>query len=149
MRFNTAGINHQGTVKFGVLITWQGPPVGQGPFQGIPLGCELPLPTGDVFESHLIGGNHPGPGAGFDAHIADGHAGFHRQPAHGLAAVFKHVSGAAGGPHGTDNFQDHILGENVGCKTAGKFHLVSLRFALHKGLSDQHVLNFRSPDTES
>jgi len=77
------GINHQGSVKFGILITWQALPEGYGTLQIRTRGRKAPLPAGDVFNRRLIGGDHAGPGAGLNTHVANGHAGFHGKCAHG------------------------------------------------------------------
>ena len=48
--------------------------------------------TLEIVESHLIGRDEPGSGAGLDRHIADGHARFHGQRPDGLTPVLQDIA---------------------------------------------------------
>jgi hypothetical protein len=67
-------------------------------------------PTVHVRVRRVIRSDQTGPSAALDAHVADRHALFHRQPADRLAAVFEDVSGPAVDADPGDERQDDVLG---------------------------------------
>ena len=67
------GVELHDGVEFGVVVGGQGAPVGNG---FVPV-LRRVRPALDVGERRLVGGDHSGPSAGFDRHIADRHPGLH------------------------------------------------------------------------
>ena len=69
--------------------------------------------TLQISEGGLVGGDHPGARAGFDAHVADGHAAFHRERADGAASILNDVAGSAVGADLADDVQDDVFGRDA------------------------------------
>ncbi|MPN45808.1 hypothetical protein SDC9_193380 [bioreactor metagenome] len=63
-----------------------------------------------IIKGYLVGGDHTGTSAGFDGHIADGHASFHIQGADGGASVFQHITNTATDANFGDKRQNDIFG---------------------------------------
>ena len=94
-------------VELGVVVGLQRAPVRDG---GVPVGALGRVRAAlEVVERGLVRGDHARAGAGLDRHVADRHAGFHRQRADGLAAVLEHVALAAAGADLGDDRQDDVL----------------------------------------
>ena len=81
------------TIEAGTLVAVQRPPVGH---RGIPLArlwCKrAPF---QVLDSGLIDGDEAHPCTGLDGHVAQRHAGFHRQPANRTAAKLDGITCSA------------------------------------------------------
>ena len=67
------------------------------------------LPSSEIIQRLLVGGDHPRPGAAFNRHIADRHPLFHAQGAKGLAGVFDAITGAAVGADLADEVQNEVF----------------------------------------
>jgi hypothetical protein len=98
------------------------------------------VPGSDIGKGGVIRRDHAGAGTGFDAHVADAHAGFHRKPFDGLTAVLQHVAGSAGGADGADQFQDQVLGKNAATRPAGEFHPECPGSGLNQRLGNENML---------
>ena len=72
----------------------------------------------EVGEGGLVRGDHAGAGTGFDAHVADGHAAFHRERADGGAGVLDDVAGGSVGADAADDVEDDVLGGDAEGKLA-------------------------------
>ncbi len=70
----------------------------------------------EILERLFVRRDHAGACAGFDGHVADGHALFHRERFDGRAAIFDDVAGAAGDADLTDDGEDQILGGDAGAQ---------------------------------
>ena len=64
----------------------------------------------EVGEGGRVGSDHAGARAGLDAHVADGHAAFHRKGANGGAGVFDDAAGGAVGADLADDGEDDVFG---------------------------------------
>ena len=62
-----------------------------------------------IFESRLVRSDQSGLCSAFDAHIADGHAAFHREAADRRAGVFDHVADTAVGSDLVDDAENNVL----------------------------------------
>ena len=58
------------------------------------------------------------------------------------------MPGAAGGADGADEFEDHVLGRDVGREAPGEVHPERLRALLREALGRQDVLDLRGADAE-
>ena len=68
----------------------------------------------------LVGRDHAGARAGFDGHVADGHALVHVERANGLAAILDDVAGAAADADLADDGEDQVLGGDARAQLAGR-----------------------------
>ena len=100
----------------------------------------------EVGEGGLVGRDHAGPRAGFDAHVADGHPAFHRQRFDGAAAVLDDVALAAAGSDLGDHRQDDVLGTDAGGQSAVDVDRHRLEGAQRQRLRGEHVLDLRGAD---
>ena len=82
LRLHLAGVENFGAVERRPRIAGQLPPTGDG---GVEIGRRQ-RPPAQIGESLLVRSDQPGPGAGLDRHIADGHSLLHAQGADRLAA---------------------------------------------------------------
>ncbi len=145
-RRHRRGVEHDLLVVLGVLIGDEGPPVLDG---GVPVGALRRLGTSlDVVEGHLVGRDQAGLGAPLDAHVADRHAGFHRELLDGLAAVLDDVALPAPGAGVRDQRQHQVLGGDAGRQRAVDGDGHRLRLRLHQGLGGEHVLDLGGADAE-
>ena len=99
-------------------------------------------------EGRVVGRDHAGPRAAFDAHVAHRHAAFHRQAADGAAGVLDDVSDRAADADAADDAQDDVLGGDAQRQLAVDAHLHRFRLALRHGLGGQHVLDLAGADAE-
>ena len=102
----------------------------------------------EVGEGGLVGGDHAGAGAGFDAHVADGHAAFHGERADGGAGVLDDVAGGAVGADVADDVEDDVLGGDAEGKLAVDGDAEGLWLGLRQGLRGHDVLDFAGADAE-
>ena len=70
------------------------------------------FPSAEVLEGYLVRGDHPSAGAHLDAHVADGHAAFHRKAADGAAGKFDEIPRASACSQAGDDVQNDVLGAN-------------------------------------
>ena len=103
-------------------------------------------PTLDVIDGGLVDRNHARARAGFDGHIADRHATFHRQRPNCRTGKFNRVAGAAGRADLADHGQHDIFGGDARANGAVKLHQHGFGFFCQQRLRGQHVLDFRGAD---
>ena len=101
-----------------------------------------------IIQGGVVHRDQAGAGAAFDGQVAQGHAPFHRQRAHGLAGIFDDIAGAAGGADLGDHRQGDVLGGDAFGQLAvhGDAHVLGLLGA--QGLGRQHMLDFGGADAE-
>src|SRR5699024_8646404 len=100
----------------------------------------------EVVEGRLVWGDHAGSGASLDGHVADGHAGFHRQLLDGLATVLNDVPLAAAGADLRDDGEDQVLGGDTRLQLAADLDGHGLEGLQRQGLGGQHVLDLGGAD---
>ena len=105
-------------------------------------------PPLEVGEGGVVGGDHPGPGAGFDRHVAHGHAAFHRQAPDGRTPVLDDGADAAAGADAADDPEDDVLGGHAGGQVAVNGDGHRAQRALGQRLGGQHVLHLAGADPE-
>ena len=127
------------------LRRWAGWPMRDGSSQARPCGQAAAFQVG---EGGLVGRDHAGPGAGFDAHVADRHAAFHRKRTNGGAGIFDHVAGGAGGADAADDVEDDVLGRDAEGQLAFDIDAEGFRLVLRQRLRGHHVLDFAGADAE-
>ena len=111
-----AGVDVDHRVEHGVIVCAQAPPISYGIVPVLPsrrVGAAF-----EIIEGGVVGGDHAGTGARFDRHVADGHAGFHRQLFDGLTAVFDDVTLPATGTDLGDDGQNEVFGCHAGLQFA-------------------------------
>src|SRR5690242_5184636 len=92
-------------------IAWEGAPARDRLVPILPLRRK---PSAfHVRECRLVGCNHAGAGARFDAHVAERHAAFHRKRAYGFAAVFNYMTGGAICADAANDSQGEIFRRNT------------------------------------
>ena len=72
-------------------------------------------------EGGVVGGDHAGPGAGLDRHVADRHPALHRKRPDGRAPVLDDVADAAAGADAADEGEDDVLGGDAGGQVARRW----------------------------
>ena len=100
----------------------------------------------EELEGRLVRGDHAGPGAGLDAHVADRHPALHRQRFDGAAAVFDDIALAAAGADLRDHRQDDVLGADAGRQYAVDVDRHGLERPQRQRLGGEHVLDLRGAD---
>ena len=131
-------------VEHGVVVGPQAPPVldGRIPFcAGRRMGTPL-----QVVKGGLVRGDHAGARAGFDAHVAHGHARLHRELLNGFTAVLDDVPLAAAGTDLGDHGQDQVLGRDAGGQLARDRDRHGLEGAQRQGLGGHDVLHLGGTD---
>ncbi|MHC3926908.1 hypothetical protein ACMZ4W_02013 [Brevundimonas naejangsanensis] len=144
-RADGGAVQHDLLVEDRAGISGQSQPVGGG---GFIVGGDVATAAQPV-DGRLVGGDHAGAGARLDGHVAQGHAPFHVQRAHGLACIFDDVAGAAAEADGGDDGQRHVLAGDAGAQAPVDRHAHGLGPALQQALGRQHVTDFRGADAES
>src|SRR3954447_9356598 len=99
-------------------------------------------------ERPLVGGDHPGPAAGLDRHVADRHAAFHRESLDGPSGVLDDVADRAGDADLADRRQDQVLGGDAVAELAFVADAHRPGLALHEALRREHVLDLAGADPE-
>ena len=111
-RFERVGVDRDRPVVRGAVVGRQRPPALD---RGVPIGPGRGVgPAVQVLVGRFVRGDQPGPRAGFDAHVADGHALLHLQPADRRAGIFEHVACPAADADPGDKRQDDVLGADPG-----------------------------------
>ena len=105
-------------------------------------------PAAQVFERGVVDGDHPGPRAGLDRHVADRHPAFHRQRADRAAAEFDGVPAPARRADPADRGQHEVLGGDAGRQPAVGADQHRFRLLDQQALRRQDVLDLRSADAE-
>jgi len=111
-RLQTTGVDGQAGIIGSAVIGCQPAPFGHGCVPGCPL--RRIRTAVQVLERGVVRGDHAGPRAALDGHVADSHAGFHAKAADGRAGVLEHVAGAAVHTDTGDDRQDDVLGGDAG-----------------------------------
>ncbi len=146
MRRDIAGVEQGFSVVMRPGISGQAAPIGDRLFPGAPL--RRIGPAFDVGESRLVRGDEAGAGAGFDRHVADRHAAFHRHRAERAAGKFDDVAGAAGGADLADDREDHVLRADPGAERPVDLDQHVLGMRLDQRLGRQHMLDLGGADAE-
>lgn len=90
--------------------------------------------------------HHANARTGFDGHIANGHAAFHRQVADRAAGKFQCMAVAAGGADPADHRQHDVLGGHAERQRAFHAHLHVLHLLGDQALRGQHMLDLGGAD---
>ena len=98
-------------VEARIGIGGQGAPAGERRIPG--RAARRERPAVQELEGGVVGRDQAGAGAGLDAHVADGHALFHRQGADGAAAVLDDVPGAAADTDLADDGEYEVFGADA------------------------------------
>src|SRR5579884_1104492 len=96
----------------------------------------------EIGEGGFVGRDHAGAGAAFDGHVANGHAAVHGKFADGLAAVFRHVAGAAANSDLADDGEDDVFRGDALRPLAVNEDVQRLRLRLQEALGGENVLDF-------
>ena len=141
-------INGELMIKLRALVSVVLLPLCDRFIKRVPFGSVDTIAGGNIIEGNLIGRDQSGARAGFNRHIADRQAPFHRKRFDGFAAELKGTAGSAGGSDDADQLQDHILGRYIRLKFAGEFDFIIFRLFLTQRLRRQHVLHFGGADSK-
>ena len=104
--------------------------------------------AGDIGKGRLVRGDQAGAGAGFDGHVAEGHAALHRKRPHRVAGIFDDIAGAAGRADLGDDRQRHVLGRDAERQRAVHGHAHVPGFGHQQRLRGQHMLDIGGADAE-
>ncbi len=146
VRFEVFGVDGHFLVEHGVVIGLQRLPV----FDGLVphFAFRRVRTTLQVFEGHFVRSDHAGAGAGLDRHVADGHAGVHRQLPDGFAAVFDDVALTAAGADLRDDRKDDVLGGDALRQITLDVHGHGLERLEAQGLRGHDMLDLGSTDAD-
>ena len=145
-RRDLGGVERDDLVELGVVVGDEARPVGDRLVPRLTL--RRVRAALDVVERRLVGGDEAGLGAPLDRHVADRHAGFHRQLADGLAAVLHDVALAAAGGLLRDEGEDQVLGGGALGQLADDLDGHHLGPRLRQRLGGEHVLDLAGADAE-
>jgi hypothetical protein len=101
-----------------------------------------------IGERGLVGRDQTGAGTHLYAEVAQRHAPFHRQRAHGRPGIFDDMAGRRVHPQPREQEQHHVLGLDIRGQPAIDRDPHVARTALAHGLGRQHVLDLGRPDAE-
>ena len=139
-RFQRAGIHRNGFVVRRAFVGDQAFPFRY---------CFIPIFTlwckgtsVKIFKSRIVGRHHACACAAFDGHIADGHALFHRQGAHGLAGIFEDVSRTTADTDPGNECQNYVLGRDAFRQGPIDPHFIRFGFGLQQTLRSKYVFHF-------
>ena len=104
--------------------------------------------TLQVFEGGFIGSNKTSFCASFNAHVAHGHAAFHRKRTNCRTAVFDDMSDAATCSNFSDDGKDDVFGGHAIWCVAVNCDRHPLWASLRKRLSSEHMFYFACTDTK-
>ena len=101
-------------------------------------------PAFQVVERGVVNGHQARPGASFDGQVAQCHAAFHRQRAHGLPLILDGVASGPCGADASDQRQGQVFGVHPGRQFSFDLHghVPSLR--LRQALGGHHVFHLGS-----
>jgi len=107
-RGNVLGLDEEGLVVFGSLVTLKAVPM---------VDCLVPFFAGgrhgaslQVFVGDLVGGNDTGTGAGLDGHVGNTHSGLHTQGFDGSSSELDGKSGTSSGSDYANDVKNDVLG---------------------------------------
>ena len=146
LRGDVLGLENEFAIEGCSLVGGEGLPVGDGFFPLLALWREAA--AFQVGEGGLVGSDHAGAGSGLDAHVADGHAAFHREGADRRAGVFDDMPGRPVGADAADDGEHDVLGGDGGGEFALDGDAEGLRLRLRKGLRGQDVLDLGGADAK-
>ena len=143
---DVGGVDAHFGVERGAVVAAQRLPVGDGRVERLALRAAWRLRH--PVERGLVRGHHAGARAGFDGHVAQGHALLHVQRLDGAAAELDDMAGTAIDADHADRVQHDVLGAHAGGERAidGDGH--RLRPALQQALRGQHMADFAGADAE-
>ena len=122
----------------------QSPPLLDGGVEIGPLRRESSPPQ--ILESGVVGGDHPGPSATLDTHVAHRHAPIHGHGTYRLAGVLDDVANTTLNPDLADDVQDQVLGADAEGQRPVDPDFHGLWLKLAQRLGSQHVLHFSRAD---
>ncbi|MNE10457.1 hypothetical protein D3C80_1031730 [compost metagenome] len=99
-------------------------------------------------DGDAVGGDHARACARLDGHVAQGHAPFHVQRAHGFASIFDDVAGAAAEADGGDDGQSHILARDAGAQAPIDGDAHGPGATLQQALGGQDMADLGGADAE-
>src|SRR6185312_2510553 len=102
----------------------------------------------EVVERRFIRSDHAGTGTGFDAHVADGHAAFHRKRANGGAGVLDDVARSAICADAADDVEDDIFRGHAVRQLALDADAKCFWLVLRQRLRRHYVFHFACTDAE-
>ena len=102
----------------------------------------------EVGEGGLVRRDHAGAAPGLDAHVADGHAAFHREGADGGAGKFDDITGRACRPDLADDVEDDVLGGDAVREGSLDIDAEGLGLVLRQRLGGHDVLDLAGADAE-
>ena len=145
-RRDVGGVERDGFIVGRVFVGFQGFPV----FYGAVEFCALRRHRAvfDIVECGLVGGDEACAGAGFDRHVADGHAAFHGEVFDGFARIFKDIAIAARRADFSDDGQNHVFRAHAGCECSVDFDAHGFGGFLDEGLGGQNMFDFGCADAE-
>ena len=127
-------------------LGWQILPALERGFPCGTFGCARRLL--EIRESGCVGRDHAGTCAGFDGHVADGHALVHRHGRDRRPAKLEHVTRAAGNADPADDGEDQVLGRHTGRKVVDHVDREGFRPALQQALRGEHMPDFGGANAE-
>jgi hypothetical protein len=116
------------------------------PLSRVVLGCEGP--SLEVFEGDLVGSNHTGPGASFDGHVANGHAGLHAEASNGGTAELDNSTGTTSSSDDANGMENDILGADTGSQFTIDLYPHVLAPLGDQTLGSEDVLDLTGTNTE-
>ena len=141
-----AGVQAHLAVETGVGVTRKRAPVVQG---ALPAGAfRRHRPALEPGEGLVVGRHHSKAGAPLDAHVANGHAAFHRKVLDRRASVLDGVALSARDTDLRDQGEHHVLGHNPQRQPPFDRHGHLLRPGLGQSLGRQHQLDLGAADPE-
>ena len=105
-------------------------------------------PALDVVDGCVVDGDDTRAAAGFDAHVAERHALFHRQRGDGVAGELDRETGAAGAGDLADDGEREVLGGHAGGFSAREADVHRLWLHQRQALRGQHVFDLGRADAE-
>ena len=144
---NRAGIQLDHLVELRAVITMQRAPVSHGLIPVAPLRCKRT--TLDVIDGGVISRHHTGTCTGFDGHVADGHAAFHRQTTDGATGKLNRIARTACRADLANDGEHDVFSADAFAKRTFNADEHRLGFFGNQSLRRQYVFNFRRADAES
>ena len=132
MRANVFGTQSQLAIEHRIRIADQTAPLRSSVFKLFSLGCKRA--AAHIVDGRLVHRHHAHPRTGFNRHVAQGHAAFHRQRAHRAAGKFQRMAIATGRANRADDGQHHILGGDSKRQHAIHRHPQVFHFLRHQTL---------------
>src|SRR5437016_10667424 len=103
-------------------------------------------PSLDIRKRRLIRRNHSRARSSLNAHVAERHPPFHREPSNRFARIFDNVSSSAISADLPNDPQRQVLCSYTFRQSSADADQHRFRLALRQTLRGQHVLDFRRPN---